>query len=224
MTVFQKISAINRHLIINQITDESFKKYGVRLEKDTHEMLGSLACKTVCNGYIMSDPCLEQTGSFSYFRDAYYGGMPIQAGICAGDNTRLNCLEYHRGTEINIAATDMILLLAYIGDLKDNCISSRRVEAFFVPKGQCVALFETTMHFAPLSVFKSGFVSIVLLPRGTNGELENSFEPSRPEDYVLFKMNKWLIGHKDSDQVRNKNAFCGISGENISITPLGDTI
>lgn len=220
MTVFQKVNEQNKHLRIKRIADESFKKYGVRLEADTREMLDSLDSGAICKGYRMSEPCLEKTGSFNYFRDAYYGGMPIQAGICAGDNTRLNCLEYHRGTEINIAATDMILLLAHIGDLKDNCISSRSIEAFFVPKGQCAALFETTMHFAPLSVFKSGFVSIVLLPRGTNGELVGSFEPCRPEDRLLFKRNKWLIGHKDSDQVRDKNAFCGITGENITITPL----
>lgn len=224
MTNYQILKEQNKHLQIKPITDESFGRYGVTVEVDAQKMMDALKGRIIGKGYLRSDPLLEETGIFNYFRNACYGGMPIQAGICAGDNTRLNCLEYHRGTEINIAATDMVLLLAHIGDLEDAQIESRKLEAFYLPKGQCIALFETTLHFAPLSVFKSGFVCIVLLPRGTNGELDIPFKPCRLEDRLLFKRNKWLIGHKDSEQVRDKNAFCGILGENIMMTPLEEEL
>lgn len=224
MTDLQKINEQNKHLEIKPITDESFSRYGKLLDVDAREMLGCLDGRAVDKGYCMSDPRLEKTSLFSELRNTYYGGMPIQAGICAGDNTRLNCLEYHRGAEINIAATDMILFLAFIGNMKDNSIDSRMTEAFYVPEGICILLFETSMHFAPLSFFKKGFTCIVLLPKGTNGELDGCFEPRTSEDRLLFKKNKWLIGHAESDQVRNKEAFCGIQGENISITPLEEKI
>ncbi len=217
MTELQKI---NKHIEIKETKDQSFKRYGTVLDVDAREMVSILENKNVPKGYCMSDPALEDTEIFAYFRDGFYGGMPIQAGICVGDNTKLNCFEYHRGTEINIAVTDMVLLLAHTGDLKENRIESGLAQAFYIPKGMVVALFETTMHFAPLSVYKDGFACAVLLPRGTNGKLEGRFEPRTVEDRLLFKRNKWLVGHPESAQVSSGHAFCGIVGENISLTPL----
>ena len=48
-------------------------------------------------------------------RNNAYGGMPVQLGLCWGYNTRLNCLEYHRDSEVNVGARDFILLLAKAG-------------------------------------------------------------------------------------------------------------
>ena len=44
-----------------------------------------------------------------------YGGMPIQLGWCNGHNTKLNCLEYHRDSELNLGSRDFILLVAQAG-------------------------------------------------------------------------------------------------------------
>ena len=43
-----------------------------------------------------------------------YGELPVQMGVCWGHNTKLNALEYHRSSEINVAATEAILLLPSI--------------------------------------------------------------------------------------------------------------
>lgn len=220
MTELQKI---NQHIELKSIEDKAFRRYGTVLDADTREMVRILENRAIVKGYCMSDFELEKTEVFAYFRDGFYGGMPIQAGVCAGDNTKLNCFEYHRGAEINIAATDMVLLLAHTNDLKDNRIDSDLAQAFYIPKGACVALFETTMHFAPLSVYREGFICAVLLPLGTNGELEGHFEPRSLEDKLLFKKNKWLVGHPESLQVKS-GAFCGILGENISLAPLEENI
>ena len=43
--------------------------------------------------------------------------MPIQIGYCNGNNNKLNGLEYHRDSEINIAVTDMVLMIGMEQDL-----------------------------------------------------------------------------------------------------------
>ena len=217
MTELQKR---NPHIAIRPLSDPAFGRYGRVLALDAGGMLDGLRGRTVEKGYSMSDPELEKTALFSYFEGSFYGGMPIQAGICAGTNTRLNCFEYHRGVEVNIAATDMVLLLGYTGDLQEGCIDAGAAQAFYVPQGACVALYETTMHYSPLCVDTDGFVCIVLLPRGTNAPLCGDADVRMPEDKLLNKKNKWLLGHAQSDPVQKGGAFCGITGENITITPL----
>lgn len=52
--------------------------------------------------------------------DSLYGGMPIQIGYCNGHNHLLNAVEYHRDSEINIAVTDMILILGKEQDITED--------------------------------------------------------------------------------------------------------
>ena len=60
-----------------------------------------------------------------------YGEMPIQIGYCNGHNSKLNALEYHRDSEINIAATDMILMLGLLTDVNDDyTYDTANVKAF----------------------------------------------------------------------------------------------
>ena len=49
-----------------------------------------------------------------------YGGLPIQIGYCNGNNKKLNVVEYHRSSELDIAVDDLILLLG--------CCTSERYE------------------------------------------------------------------------------------------------
>ena len=39
-------------------------------------------------------------------REKGFGGLPVQIGYCNGSNVKLNALEYHRSSEIDIAVTD----------------------------------------------------------------------------------------------------------------------
>lgn len=57
------------------------------------------------------DSNLESMPEAELLSNNIYGGMPIQIGYCNGTNTKLNCLEYHRDSEIDIAADDVVLLL-----------------------------------------------------------------------------------------------------------------
>ncbi len=101
---------------IHSVLDAEFKPYGKVLEGyDTTELKRvMLAIELPESGtaYRPGIESLEACDIFSELRDRAYGGMPIQLGMCWGHNTKLNCLEYHRDSEVNIGTHDFILLLA----------------------------------------------------------------------------------------------------------------
>ena len=99
---------------IQKVTDHSFGRYGKVLEG--YDLAGILKemehtplPKEVI--YVPSVEELEALPEAESFKNRAFGGLPIQMGYCNGDNDKLNALEYHRSSEVNIAVTDMILLL-----------------------------------------------------------------------------------------------------------------
>ena len=64
-----------------------------------------------------------------------YGELPIQIGYCNGHNCMLNALEYHRSSEVNVAATDAVLMLGSQQDItKDLLMTRQRWKRFwFLP-------------------------------------------------------------------------------------------
>jgi len=78
-----------------------------------------------------------------------FGGMPVQLGWCNGHNTKLNCLEYHRDSEVNIGTHDFVLLLAKQDQIVDGVLDTALVKAFRVPAGVPVEVYATTLHYAP---------------------------------------------------------------------------
>ena len=84
------------------------------------------------------------------FSKRIYGSLPVQLGYCNGHNKKLNALEYHRDSEVNIAVTDMILILGNLWDVTDDfTYETSKAEAFMVPAGTVVEMFSTTLHYAP---------------------------------------------------------------------------
>ena len=206
---------------IKRITDEAFKKYGFIVDGyDFSELLERLNANTEKPAdsviYEPGDMGLESLGVAAKLRDNLYGGMPIQIGYCNGHNRRLNCLEYHRGAEVNIAADDVILLLAPLQNINDGQLDTCEVEAFLLPKGAAVVLYETTLHYAPCcGPDTDSFRVIIILPKGTNTE-KPDIEIQGPEDRLLWARNKWLIAHTESSEAA-AGAFAGLSGDNISV-------
>ncbi len=125
-------------------------------------------------------------------------------------------MEYHKSSELDLAVTGLVLLLARAEDLKENRMDSGLAEAFYLPAGTAVELFAGTFHFAPCRVEDGGFKSVIILPAGTNTPLRAGFKPVTPEDSLLWMKNKWLIAHPDSIPAK-KGAFAGITGENREI-------
>lgn len=166
--------------------------------------------------YEPSVPALEACGSFDILRNHVYGGMPIQLGMCWGRNTRLNCLEYHRDSEVNVGTHDFVLLLARREEIVEGVLDTAAVKAFRVPAGVAVELYATTLHYAPCHTDEAvGFRVAVALPRGTNTE-KPAIRPFHEEDVRLFARNKWLLAHPQSFEAA-QGAYVGLKGENIDL-------
>lgn len=202
---------------IQKLTDTSFGKYGkvvteFSFDKILKEMEHTPLPKDVV--YVPSVEELEALPEAAEVCRKGFGGLPVQIGYCNGDNHKLNALEYHRSSEIDIAADDLILLLGCQQDIEEGDIyDTSRVEAFLVPAGTAVELYATTLHYAPCSAKEGGFRCVIILPKGTNEELP--FRPAAEgENRLLTAVNKWLIAHEEAGI---EGAFCGLKGENIMV-------
>ncbi|MCR5502457.1 MAG: DUF4867 family protein [Lachnospiraceae bacterium] len=208
---------------IYSVTDAEFAPYGkVLTGYNVDGLLKALDEKTpLPEGveYLMSSAALEYTDAFGAIQNNAYGGMPIQIGYCNGHNTKLNCLEYHRDSELNIGSTDFILLLAKADDIVDGKLDTSKVKAFKATKGQIVEVYATSLHYAPCSAKKGdGFKVVIVLPKGTNGPVP-ALEPLNEEDKWLTACNKWLLAHAESSEAKD-GAYVGLTGENIDIAGL----
>ncbi len=205
---------------IYSVNDPEFKNYGQVLEGyDTAELLTAMEAiplPEAGTAYRAGIESLENCAVYADLRDRAYGGMPIQLGMCWGRNTKLNCLEYHRDSEVNIGSGDFILLLAKREEIEDGVLDTEKVKAFRIPKGIPVEVYATTLHYAPChSVPGGNFRVAVVLPKGTNTE-KPAYEPANEEDRWMTARNKWLLAHPESKEARN-GAHVGLRGVNIDI-------
>ena len=185
--------------MIKQISvmEPEFKKYG--------KVIGGYDLKEILQK-MEETPCPDDVVYV-------YGQMPIQIGYCNGHNRKLNALEYHRDSEINIAVSDMVLLLAKEEEVEDDyTLDTSKVKAFFVPAGTMIEVYATTLHYAPCQTSDKGFRCVVVLPEGTNGELSHKPENKSGEEKLLAAVNKWLIGHAEGGLP--EGSFIGLKGEN----------
>ena len=205
---------------IESVFDPGFRPYGKVLTGfDTTAMIAAM--KTVPmpqsgTAYEPSISALEESGIFDAMQNRAYGGMPIQIGLCWGYNTKLNCLEYHRDSEINIGETDFVLLLAKEDEIEDGKLDTAKVRAFRVPAGTAVEVYGTTLHYAPCQTAEGGFRVAIILPKGTN-TAKPDFAPQSEEDRWMTARNKWLLAHPESGEART-GAYIGLTGKNIDIS------
>ena len=205
---------------IESVFDPSFAAYGKVIGGyDTAELVKTLDAVTPLpegTDYVPSQPELEALDIATQFQNNAFGGMPIQMGWCNGHNTKLNCLEYHRDSEVNCGTTDFILLLAKEEEIVDGVLDTARVRAFKAPAGALVEVYATTLHYAPCNAARGqGFKVLVVLPRGTNTE-KPDITPVSDEDKFLWARNKWLLAHAESSEAA-AGAPVALTGDNIDI-------
>lgn len=123
---------------IQNVNDTSFKKYGKILKGcPTDKILKEMQHTPLPDDviYVPSVDTLEATNDAKVFKEKGFGGLEIQIGYCNGNNHKLNGLEYHRSSEINIAVNDLVLILGAQQDITDDyTYDTSKAEAFFVPK------------------------------------------------------------------------------------------
>ena len=205
-------------MTVRKVTDPAFKAYGrIITGYDFSGLLKAMEQTPLPEDviYIPSLPEMEAMPAAKELENGIYGQMPIQIGCCNGHNKKLNAVEYHRDSEVDIAVDDLILILGKQQDIEeDHTYDTSRMEAFLVPAGTAVEVYATTLHYAPCHVKDEGFRCVIVLPRDTNLDME-PVEVKDPEDRLLFARNKWLIGHAQGGLP--EGAFIGLKGENLSV-------
>lgn len=208
---------------IFSIYDNAFRKYGKVIKNIDFSGLVKELKNTPVPERVVYEPsveALESTSAMEACRTIYFGEMPVQIGYCNGHNSLLNAVEYHRSSEINVAATDAILMVGMEQDVEEDfSYDTAKMEVFLLPAGEAVELYATTLHYAPCGVNGAGFQVAIVLPKGTNYPLNKMHAKSDSdipnEDMLLAATNKWLIGHAEGNL--DKGVFIGLKGRNLNV-------
>lgn len=203
---------------IKKITDKAFRKYGRVIQGiDFTDLVEAIKKETPLPEGVAYEPsiaALEATKGAKELQKRTYGELPIEIGYCNGHNYKLNAIEYHRSSEVNVAATDAVLIVGMQQDITDDfTYDTSLMEAFLVPAGTAVEIYATTLHYAPCSADENGFKVGIVLPAGTNYPLEEKHEGW--EDALITAQNKWLIGHAEGGL--DEGAHIGLVGKNLDI-------
>ena len=108
---------------IQNINDASYKRFGkVVKDIDLSDLIAAMEAPHAQTMWSMwhQRQHLRQPRAQRSFRKFYYGKLPIQVGYCNGHNSLLNALEYHRCGEVNVAVTDLIVLVGSLVDVADD--------------------------------------------------------------------------------------------------------
>ena len=216
--MLERLNQVN-DVIIRSVEDPEFASYGrIVTGYDFSPLLTYLEEKTEIpeagNIYVASELGLEAFPVMQALQNSFYGEMPIQIGYCNGRNTTYNGFEFHKGSEINVAATDFMLVLGHTWEIQNNTYRVEDAKVFFVKKGTAIEMYQTTLHLSPCRVTDEGFRDVVVLPRGTNTPLEHKGEAAEAEAGLLLQKNKWVIAHPDREPLIKQGAHPGLLGEN----------
>lgn len=212
----EQLRKINPEMKIYGVDDADFTEYGRRITgADVEEIVEagkSIAFPQEGSVYEASTPAFEKLEIAGWIRKECYGELPTQVGYCYGHSNFLNAWEWHTSSEINIAVTDMVLILAKRSDYHDGNIDSAKAKAFHLKAGDIVEVYATSLHFCPCEVDKNGFGCVVALPKDTNVPLEGAVS-----DQLLFRKNKWLIAHVENEGLIARGVVPGITGPNYEV-------
>jgi len=215
------LKALNSYEIL-PISDPAFARYCRVLEgfdwKEALDLLSIISPLPEGSVYLASSPELEALPIKAKLSESIFGSMDIQIGYCNGTTSGMDALEYHKGSEVNIADTDVLLFLARVEDIEGLKLPVTKAKAFLLPAGIAIELLPGTLHFAPCRTTAKGYRSLVVLPAGTNTPLpEKRQTPTTEEDRLLFSRNKWLLAHPDCARLMARNALPALEGSRLDV-------
>ena len=214
--MLERLKALNPSLPLFSVDSPEFAEYGRVLSG-----FDATAFVTAAEAIPMPEAGSAYQASVKEFEalpaareicDGCFGTLDTQIGYCYGHSNYLNALEWHYSSEVNVAVTPLVLMLAKRSDIKNGRIDSSCVKAFFVPAGTVIEVFATTLHFCPCEVSKGGFGCVVALPSGTNTPLDIPVK-----DPLLFRKNKWIFAHEGNTALLQRGVIAGVYGENYKI-------
>lgn len=214
--MLEKLRKLNPNINFYSVFDPEFATFGRVIKgvdiTELKKAADTIALPASGSSYKASEEKFEALPIAKVIENDFFGGVPAQSGYCWGYNSTMNATEWHTSSEINIAITDMVLILGNIWDVVDNKIDSSKMVAFFMPEGTVIECYATSLHYCPCQTSDSGFKSFVGLPKDTNTAIAHD-----NKNPLLFAKNKWLLAHKDSSEYKEKGAVLGITGENLVI-------
>lgn len=214
--MLEQLKAKNPKLSVFSVDSEAFLTYGrIIRDLDTEKIVETArAIQNPESGaaYLPEAESLAQLPIAQEIRNRYFGTLPTQIGYCWGHNQSLDATEWHTSSEINIAATPLVLLLAHRWEIVDGKLDASVFKAFYLPAGTAVEVYATTLHFTPCQVSDAGFGCVVALPTGTNVPLEE-----KTADPLLFRQNKWLLCHRENQALIGRGVVPGITGCNFRV-------
>ena len=113
--MIKRLNEVNDVPVLS-VRDAAFAPYGrIVTGYDFSGLISYLTDKTgipeTGNVYVASVPEMEADPVAAGLKTVFYGGMDLEIGYCNGRNSTYNGFEYHKGSEINVAATDFMLVL-----------------------------------------------------------------------------------------------------------------
>lgn len=213
---FQNLRKKNPNLALFPVTAPEFSTYGRVMELDTWEICvaaGRIPMPESGSVYHASEPCFEILRVAGEIQQKVFGALKTQVGYCYGYNRYLNATEWHASPELNIAVTDLVLILGRQQEIDaEGKINSAQMKAFYLPARTAVEIYSGTLHFCPCQTQKTGFGCVVGLPEWTNLPLD-----APTDDPFLFRRNKWLLAHEKNYPLIARGARAGVTGENLCV-------
>lgn len=216
----EALRAANPELKILSVFDPEFKPYGTVLSIPEKDKLAAAVAATPIpeSGvvYVADEPALREAVEANRLQIVSFGDMPIQTGYCNGRGYSLDCLEYHKCSEVNFSTTGVVLMMALPSDIIDGKVDSSRVVCFYLPPMVAVEVLPLVMHYAPCRVEADGFNCMVVLEKNVNTPLDSVNSAAEGEEAMLWMRNKWLISHPDAEPAK-EGAYVGITGKNLQL-------
>ena len=214
--MLERLKALNPSLPLFSVDSPEFAEYGRVLSgfdaTAVVKAAEAIPMPEAGSAYQASVKEFEALPAAREICDGCFGTLDTQIGYCYGHSNYLNALEWHYSSEVNVAVTPLVLMLAKRSDIKNGRIDSSCVKVFFVPAGTVIEVFATTLHFCPCEVSKGGFGCVVALPSGTNTPLDIPVK-----DPLLFRKNKWIFAHEGNTALLQRGVIAGVYGENYKI-------
>jgi len=221
LTTYDELRKQNPTINIQQITDATFKDYGqVYTQYDVSELntfMDQVAIPSDTNLYVPSNPAMEAIPVVQEIGRDIFGGLPIEAGECAGHADALTAFEYHQGSELNVFMSPVVMVLGKRGQMHDGQFELSDAAYFYVPAGSVIEFFSDTLHYTPCEVTTDGFKFIVMLINGSNQPLPSDFHSDNP---LLVKTNKFQFVHTSRQDKIAQGIHAGLNGELVHVKPV----
>ena len=159
----EKLREKNAPVPIHLVSDPAFSPYGTLWQDfdvtELNECARRLYTLDEGTSYEASNGELESLSVAREISKQLFGEFPIQIGCCWGYNSRLNGMEYHRSSEIISAATDLVLMLGQVRDIKrEGYWVSSLADLFYYPEG--TLLRGEQVGHSPRLTYSLGFRSL----------------------------------------------------------------